>query len=135
MAAMPIEILADAKVNNNNKHLSEDKLQDSATVVTKTNKTKTILNWLKNTTTNANNNNNNNHINNIKANSVTSDNKEINLCNKQTRNDKLISRQETHTDISDNCTCPKVKTQNNTRSLKDLTSTNANSKNHKDDEG
>lgn len=134
MAAMPIEILADAKVNNNNKHLSEDKLQDSATVVTKTNKTKTILNWLKNTTTNANNNNNIN-INNIKANSVTSDNKEINLCNKQTRNDKLISRQETHTDISDNCTCPKVKTQNNTRSLKDLTSTNANSKNHKDDEG
>ncbi|KAM7357149.1 ephexin isoform 1-T3 [Cochliomyia hominivorax] len=150
MASMPIETLADAKVNNynnnnnNQKDLSEDKIQHvaSTTTTTKTNKTKTILNWLKNTTTtNNNNNNNHNHVNNFKSNSVTNDNytKDINLCNNHNNRFHNITQQQQQEEIQNtNCTCPKVKSQNNTCAYSKETTksaTSINSKSHKDDEG
>lgn len=157
MAAMPIEILADAKDSHNHKSHCEDKTQTTATTntieqcaaaaapVIKTNKTKTILNWLKNTTSsnsttlnkNNNNNNNTNHINSIKTNSVVSDNNQTNACN-HNRVDKIIQEQQQQTQISTdtNCTCPTLKQQNNTSSQRATTTTTPPTKSlgHKDDD-
>lgn len=110
MASMPIEILADAKVNHRKEAKAANGInQNSAAApVAKTNKTKTILNWLKyTTTTNDTTTANNNNIKNNNSSSAI--------------NDKKDSAENLKTAKS--CTCPKGKLPNNTTPEKEILTT------------
>ncbi|XP_059218276.1 uncharacterized protein LOC106092931 isoform X1 [Stomoxys calcitrans] len=104
---LPIEILANAKVENSH-HYTPQQKKEAKSSPQKSNKTKTILSWLKNSTGNSSNNQTNaNHFATAAAKQrSTASNNDINSCQRHNQLSKVNEPQSQQQPVTDSCeTC------------------------------